>query len=158
VKMEIIQPFINATDAVLGQTLHCSTRVEEVCMVPGGVPRQGVAAVVNIHGDIEGRIVFDVATETARSMAQQFLGSTEESLRLVDDVVCELANQVIGNAVTALNDSGYKFRVRPPEITSIEQVSGSSMHTEALRMKFETGSGPVFLNIALTGRADMAAD
>ena len=34
-----------------------------------------------------------------------------ESDELVRETVCELANQIIGNAVTTLNDQGFHFRV-----------------------------------------------
>ena len=157
-KLEIIQPFINAADAVLGQSLRCTTRMDDVCMDTAEYRRHGVAAVVSLYGDIEGHVVLDLAPETARSMTMQFLGSGGDVISMVHDVVCELANEVIGNAVTVLNDSGFQFRVQPPQITSSDCVPMSSTDTEALVMKFETANGPVYLNIALRGRKRFAAD
>jgi CheY-specific phosphatase CheX len=63
--------------------------------------------------------------------------------------VCELANQVIGNAVTSLNDQGFHFRVHPPVLHTSEHGPKSSEDTEALVICFETCIGNVFLNIAL---------
>ena len=40
-KMELIQPFINAADAVLAQTLHCSTRIGDVSMEQEAYRRKG---------------------------------------------------------------------------------------------------------------------
>lgn len=157
-KLEIIQPFINAADAVLGHTLRCSTRMDELSMDTNEFRRHGIAAVVCLQGDIEGRIVLDVAAETARGMALEFVGSGGDIFKIVQDVVCELANQVIGNAVTVLNDCGYRFRVQPPEISSTDEVPKSTSTTEMLLMKFETASGPVFLNIALREVNAYAAD
>ena len=65
------------------------------------------------------------------------------------ETVCELANQVIGNAVTTLNDQGFRFRVHPPEIHTSEQGQKSSEDTEALVMCIETSKGKVFLNVAM---------
>ena len=77
--------------------------------------RKGVAALVAITGDIEGRIVFDLDPETAVRVASRFAGAEmPESDELVRETVCELANQVTGNAVTTLNDQGFHFRVHPP--------------------------------------------
>ncbi len=155
-RLELIQPFINAADAVLGHNLQCSTRVDHVSMDTHAYRKHGIAATVTLSGDVEGRIVLDLDPETARKMASSLGG--EDDGAMVNEVVCELANQVIGNAVTVLNDSGYRFRVRPPQITAADQVPMSTKDIEALVMKFETGSGPVFMNIALRGPKDMAAD
>jgi len=40
------------------------------------------------------------------------VSETDEDL--VREAVLELANQIIGNAVTTLNDQGFHFHVRPP--------------------------------------------
>ena len=155
-KLEIIQPFINAADAVLGHNLQCSTRVDQLSMDTHAYRRHGIAATVMLCGDVEGRIVLDLDPETARKMALTV--SAENTDAMVNEVVCELANQVIGNAVTTLNDSGYHFRVQPPQITAADQVPMCTTDTEALVMKFETESGPVFMNIALRGASECAAD
>lgn len=157
-KLEIIQPFINAADAVLGHILRCSTRMDELSMGTDDFDRRGIAAVVRLQGDIEGTIVLDVAAETARGMALEFVGSGGDIVKIVQDIVCELANQVIGNAVTVLNDCGYRFRVQPPEVSSTDKVPKSTSTTEALVLKFKTASGPVFLNIALRAEKAYAAD
>jgi CheY-specific phosphatase CheX len=68
---------------------------------------------------------------------------------LVREAVCELANQIIGNSITTLNDQGFHFHVRPPTLHTSEQGSKSSEDTEALVMCFNTSSGNVFMNVAL---------
>jgi CheY-specific phosphatase CheX len=72
-----------------------------------------------------------------------------ESDELIKETVCELANQVAGNAITALNDQGFHFRVHPPALHTSERGTQSSEDTEALVMCFETNVGNVFMNIAL---------
>ena len=42
---------------------------------------------------------------------------------IVPETVCELANMVIGNAVTQLNDRGFQFKVLPPELLTEEQCA-----------------------------------
>jgi CheY-specific phosphatase CheX len=68
---------------------------------------------------------------------------------LVRETVFELANQVIGNAVTVLNNEGFHFRVHPPVLHTSDDGPKSSEDTEALVICFETGVGEVFMNIAL---------
>jgi chemotaxis protein CheX len=149
-KMELIQPFINAADAVLAQGLQCPTTVGNLSMEQEAYRRRGVAALIWVTGDIEGRIVIDLDPETAVRVASRFAGTElPESDELVRETVCELANQVIGNAVTSLNDQGFHFRVHPPVLHTSEHGPKSSEDTEALVICFETDIGNVFLNIAL---------
>ena len=149
-KMELIQPFINATDAVLSEMLQCATNIGDVSMEEETYRRKGVAAVVSISGDIEGRVIFDFDPPTAVRVASRLAGEeVTESEETVRETVCELANQVIGNAVTALNDQGFRFKIHPPEVLTAEQGSGNTEDTEALVLCFDTPNGSVFMNIAM---------
>ena len=149
-KMELIQPFINAADAVLAQGLQAPMTMGSLSMDEEAYRRKGVAALVSLTGDIEGRIIFDLDAETALRAASHFAGAElPESDDLIKETVCELANQVVGNAITVLNDQGFHFRVHPPVLHTSEHGSRSSEDTEALVMCFETGCGNVFMNIAL---------
>jgi chemotaxis protein CheX len=149
-KMELIQPFINAADAVLAEGLECRTCIGELSMEQEAYRRKGLAAFISVTGDIEGRIIFDLDTQTAVRVASKFAGTPlPESDSLVRETVCELANQVTGNAITALNDQGFRFRVHPPVLHTSDTGYKSSEDTEALVICFDTAAGSVFMNIAL---------
>ena len=150
-RMDLIQPFINSADAVLAQALESPISIENLSMEEEAYRRKGVAAEVHLAGEIEGRIIFDVdlgaAVQLASRLAAVEVSETDEEL--VKEAVCELANQIIGNAVTTLNDQGFHFHVRPPTLHTSEQGSKSSEDTEALVMCFNTSGGNVFMNVAL---------
>jgi chemotaxis protein CheX len=149
-KMELIQPFINSADAVLAESMQCETRIGDVSMEEETYRRKGVAALIEITGDIEGRIILDTDASTAMEIAKHLAGGDiEASEDLVRETVCELANMVIGNAVTSLNDQGFRFKIAPPEVHTAEQGLSGSEETEALVMCFETSKGSVFMNIAM---------
>ena len=149
-KMELIQPFINAADAVLAQGLQSPLTIGSLSMEEEAYRRKGVAAMVRLTGDIEGRVIFDLDPATAVRVARRFAGAElPESDDLVRETVFELANQVIGNAVTTLNDQGFHFRVHPPVLHDAEHGEKGSEDTEALVMWFETSSGNIFMNIAM---------
>ena len=157
-KMELIQPFINAADAVLSQGLRSPMAIGNLSMEEEAYRRKGVAAVVQLSGDIEGRIIFDLAPKTAALVASHFAGmEVPESDDLVREAVCELTNQVIGNAVVTLNDQGFHFRVHPPELHTSEHGPKSTEDTEALVLCFETSSGNVFMNITLRYNSSLEA-
>jgi chemotaxis protein CheX len=149
-RMDLIQPFINAADAVLAQGLDCPTSIGNLSMEEEAYRRKGVAAEIILTGDIEGRIILDLAPDTAVRVASHFAGTeVQESDDLIRETVCELANQITGNAVTALNDQGFHFRVHPPLVHTSEHGAKSSEDTEALVMCFETARGCMFMNFAL---------
>src|ERR1700704_4189121 len=74
-KIELIQPFINAADAVLAETLQCPARMGDVTMDEEAYRRKGVASMVTIKGDIEGRIIFDIDTPPAAKVASYLTGT-----------------------------------------------------------------------------------
>jgi chemotaxis protein CheX len=149
-RMELIQPFINAADAVLAETLHSSAKIGDVSMDEEAYRRKGVAAIITIVGDIEGRVIFDLDPGTAVKVASHLAGQpVTESESIVRETVLELANLVIGNAVTSLNDEGYRFKIAPPTLHTDNQGISGSEDTEALVMSFDTPEGCVFMNIAM---------
>jgi chemotaxis protein CheX len=149
-KMDLIQPFINSLDAVIAETMGCSAEIADVTMEEGNYQRTGIAALVAISGEIQGRVVLDMDMAAAKKATIDVTGMTgdptEETAR---ETVCELTNMVIGNAVTQLNNRGFKFRVHPPEIYAADAAAQKTPDTEAVVLRFETPKGAVYLNISV---------
>jgi chemotaxis protein CheX len=149
-RMELIQPFINAADAVFSELLHSSAKIIDLTMDEDTYRRKGVAALIAIKGDIEGRVILDLSPEVAVKVASHLAGAElPASEQLVRETVCELANMVIGNSVTLLNDQGFRFKVFPPDIHDDETGLSSSADTEAMVLGLETPCGEIYLNIAM---------
>ncbi len=149
-RMELIQPFINAADAVFAESLQAPTKIMDLSMDEDAYRRKGIAALIAIKGDIEGRVILDLSPEVAMKVASQLAGTEiEASEQVVKETVCELANMVIGNSVTLLNDQGFHFKVFPPEIHMNDTGLAGSADTEALVICIETPCGEIYLNIAM---------
>jgi chemotaxis protein CheX len=149
-RMELIQPFINAADAVFAESLQGPTNIVDLSMDEETYRRKGIAALILIKGDIEGRVILDLAPEVAFKIAGHLAGGgVQESEQLARETVCELANMVIGNSVTLLNDQGFRFKVFPPEIHVNDQGVAGNTDTEAMVICVETPCGEVYLNIAM---------
>ena len=158
-KMELIQPFINAADAVLSQGLQGTTKVGNLTMEEDAYRRKGVAGMIALTGDIEGRIILDMEPQTAVKVASHYAGADlPESDTLIKETIFELANQVVGNAISALNDQGFHFRVHPPLLLTAQEGDKTSEDTEALMICFETSLGDVFMNVALRYNKKRMAD
>jgi chemotaxis protein CheX len=149
-RMELIQPFINAADAVFAESLQAPTNIVDLSMDEQAYKRKGVAALIIIKGDIEGRVILDLAPEVALKIASHLAGGDVPGTeQLARETVCELANMVIGNSVTLLNDQGFRFKVFPPEIHTSDEGLANSIDTEAMVICLETPCGEVYLNISM---------
>jgi chemotaxis protein CheX len=112
--------------------------------------RKGVASLVTVNGDIEGRIIFDMDPATAAKVATQLAGSPmPASDEVARETVCELANMVIGSAITTLNDQGFQFKINPPVVHSDALGEKSNEEQEALVMCFDSAGSRVFMNVAM---------
>jgi chemotaxis protein CheX len=149
-KMELIQPFINAADAVLSETLASPVSVSDISMEEEAYQRHATAAMVEITGDIEGRVIFDIEDEVALKVAAIISGcAVERDPDLLRETAAELANLVIGNAVTSLNDQGFHFKVHPPAEHTDQHGFRGTEDMEALVMNFSSPAGSVFMNVAM---------
>ena len=149
-KMDLIQPFIGSLDTVLAEMMKAPAAIVDLAMEEDGYHRKGVAAVVTFKGQIEGRIVLDMDPQAAAKVASCLAGTEVDAAEpIVSEAVCELANMVIGNAVTQLNDRGFQFKVFPPSVLTEEQCAEAGQDSEATILCFETASGNVYLNVAM---------
>lgn len=149
-KMQLIQPFISAADCVLASALHGPAKIGDLSMDEAGCPLHGCAVRIVIHGDIEGRIIVDMMPETALRIASLLAGEEiEPSDQVISETVFELANMMTGNAVTLLNDHGYRFKVFPPERHVDNESTESRTNMEETAIYFDTSCGRIFLNICM---------
>lgn len=149
-KMQLIQPFISAADCVLASALHGPAKTGDLSMEEDGCHVHGSAVRILIHGEIEGRIIVDMAPDTAARVASALAGEeVEASDQVISETVFELANMMIGNAVTLLNDRGYRFKVLPPEKYVENRSAEGRTDREETAIYFDTSCGRIFLNICM---------
>ena len=83
-KMDLIQPFINVADAVLSQGLSGTTKVGHLAMEEDGYRRKGVAGMVALSGDIEGRIIHRLRIRgTSRILLQSTVWQIQSAIPAV---------------------------------------------------------------------------
>jgi len=149
-KMDLIQPFIGSLDAVLAEMMKAPVAIADLTMEEEGYRRKGLAAVIAFKGQIEGRIILDMERAAAAKIAEHIIGSAVDPAdAIIRETVCELANMVIGNAVTQLNDHGFQFKVLPPAILTEDQCARIGRDSEATILSFDTPAGAVHLNISM---------
>jgi chemotaxis protein CheX len=153
-RVEYINPFVEAACNVLKEVLNTDVKRGELYLKSTTMPVLGVAALVGLAGDVEGRVLFDMSKPTALAVASLMNG---EQLPALDELgkatITELANMITAQAVTKLHDLGFKFDLTPPALFTGENMEVSDHEVEALIVPMEIPQGKIEINVAIRERA-----
>ena len=142
-RVEYINPFVETSYRVLKEVLGDSeVKRGDLYLKSTAMPVMGVAALVGLAGDVEGRVLFDMTFETALNIASKM---NNEKL-------------ITAQAVTKLHELGFKFDLTPPalfagEKMEIAALAGQSENVEALIVPLITDYGKIEVNVAIRERA-----
>ena len=158
-RVEYINPFVEAAFNVLKEVLASDVKRGDLYLKSATMQIQGVAALVGLAGDVEGRVLFDMTKETALAVASSMNG---EEMKVMDEMVkatiTELANMITAQAVTKLHDLGFKFDLTPPALFTGENMEiSNNLEVEALIVPMELGpggkNGKIEINVVIRERA-----
>jgi chemotaxis protein CheX len=155
-RVEYINPFVESAFSVLQEVLATEVKRGEIYLKPTTMAIQGVAALVGLAGDVEGRVLFDMTKDTALYVAGAM---NQEEFTVFDEMakatIQELANMITAQAVTKLHDLGFKFDLTPPALFTGDnmEVSTNLGEVEALIVPMELGgNGKIEVNVAIRER------
>jgi chemotaxis protein CheX len=152
-RIEYINPFVEAAFSVLREVLNVDPKRGELYLKSSSQSIMGVAAIVGLAGDVEGRVLLDMSMNTAIAIASAM---NMEELKSLDDLgkatINELANMITAQAVTKLHDLGFEFDLTPPAIITGENMEVSDTGVEALIVPVEMPQGKIEINVAVRER------
>ena len=155
-RVEYINPFTESACSVLKEYFKENVKLGSIYLKPTSMTIMGVAALVGLAGDVEGRVLFDMTKETALHVAGAMNG---EEFTVLDELgratIQELANMITAQAVTKLHALGFKFDLTPPALFTGEnmEVSTNLGQVEALVVPIELGAaGKIEVNVAIRER------
>jgi len=150
-RVEYINPFVEAAFNVLKEVLNTDVKRGDLYLKSTTMSIMGVAALVGLAGDVEGRVLFDMTKETALKIVSAMNGETFTQLdEMAKATIQELANMITAQAVTKLHDLGFKFDLTPPALFNGENMEISNHEVEALIVPMDLGSnGKIEINVAI---------
>ena len=152
-RVEYINPFSEAAYNILSQVLSEDIKRGDLYLKSTCMPVMGVAAIVGLAGDVEGRVIFDMTLDTALKIASAMNGEEmSEFDELARATITELANLITAQAVTKLYDLGFKFDLTPPALFTGENMKISNNDIEALIVPMTAPQGRVEINVAIRDR------
>jgi chemotaxis protein CheX len=153
-RVEYINPFVEAAFNVLREVLNTEVKRGDLYLKSTTMSIMGVAALVGLAGDVEGRVLFDMTKETALKIAGAMNNEEFKTLdELAKATINELANMITAQAVTKLHDLGFKFDLTPPALFTGENMEISNTQVEALIVPMDLGpQGKIEINVAVRER------
>ena len=158
-RVEYINPVVETSYKILKEVLGgADVKRGDLYLKSTAMPVMGVAALVGLAGDVEGRVLFDMSYETALNIASAMnMEKLEEFDDLAKATISELANLITAQAVTKLHELGFKFDLTPPalfagEKMEIAALSGANQSVEALIVPLITDCGKIEVNVAIRER------
>ena len=149
-RVEYINPFVETAYSILKEVLGGEVTRGNLYLKSTSQPVMGVAALVGLAGDVEGRVLFDMTMETALKIASTM---NMEEITTFDELakatITELANLITAQAVTKLHDLGFRFDLTPPALFTGEKMEVSNHNVEALIVPMLTEQGKVEVNVAI---------
>ncbi len=153
-RVEYINPFVEAAFNVLKEVLNAEISRGELYLKSASQPVLGVAAIVGLAGDVEGRVLFDMSKPTAIGIAATMNGEEMTELdELGKATITELANMITAQAVTKLHELGFKFDLTPPAIFTGDNMEVTDTEVEALIVPINLEQGKIEINVAVRERA-----
>lgn len=153
-RVEYINPFVEAAFNVLNEVLGGGVKRGDLYLKATSMPVMGVAALVGLAGDVEGRVLFDMSVDTALGISGKM---NDDEFTVFDELpkatITELANMITGQAVTKLHELGFRFDLTPPALFTGEKMEISDHEVEALIVPMDTSCGKIEINVAVRERA-----
>ncbi len=153
-KVEYVNPFVESAYNVLNEVLGTEIKRGELYLKATSQPVLGVAAIIGLTGDVEGRVLLDMNVETGLAIASTMNG---EELSGFDDLskatIAELANMIAGRAVTKLHGLGFNFEMSPPSLITGDNMVVTDAGVEALIVPLDLPQGKLEINVAVRERS-----
>jgi chemotaxis protein CheX len=147
--IDFINPFVEASYEILKEVLQVEIKREDIYLKSQVSNIKGIAALIGLFGNVEGRLILDMSPETAIQIATKMVGENFNTVNeMVVNVITEVANMITANAITKLHNRGYNLDLTPPTIIKGNDIEITDKDLEALVVPLRMQYGLVEINVA----------
>ncbi len=121
--LRYINPFVASAVNVIQETVGINAKKKQIYIAKGKESLGGVSIFLNINGDVEGQIIFDLPPGIATVIAKEMIGlnleevvEDDEQKDLFKSAITELGNMISGSAITKLEELEYDCNITPPQV------------------------------------------
>lgn len=151
INAEFINPFLEAATGIFKTVLNADLRRGRVQIKEQTDPTHQVAIIIGITGDAMGQVVFNMSEESAIKIAKHLSQNMTESELKIEypDILGEIANMIVGNAMNLFSSKGASLDMTPPSIVSGTDMNITFIRQTTLGINLYSIYGPLEVNIAV---------
>jgi len=151
-----INPFIVSAVQIVRENAGLSVAKDTVTVQQGKFTPAGMGVTLDIHGQLEGKIVYEfskgVAVKLSRAMIEKQLDPSlleaGDFRQLLHSALLELGNQIAARAVTLLDGNGVRCTISPPDFYLGQGIQLIHPELTAIVLALKTEFGPFSISIA----------
>ncbi len=153
-KVEYVNPFVNAAFSVIEMTMNTKASKGQLAMRPSVFTSQQCNVITGVTGQIEGQVIYGMSLITADKVASLMLGQPVRTFdQLAASAIAELGNMITGNAMALLSEAGYVCDITPPSIIRGTNVKITTLGIPALVVPLCMEAGNIELTVCLQERS-----
>ena len=148
-RLDFVKVFRDSTSEMLQQIVGPVDEAEAIHVNAMPLEGRDVTAVIELDGQAQGRVIFDMDLQTAMRIAGRLLEEPPPVMTpIAQSTISELASMIIGHAVSVINDRGTHVHMEPPVIGD-SALAHSDQCFETLTFPVQTMFGEVRVNVMI---------
>jgi len=149
-RFDFVKTFLESTTHTLREVVDPSAEIGAIRMRPAPLAFGEVIAVINLTGDAQGKVIFDLDLPTAVEVAGQMMEEDSAGLSpIVRSAIAELASMATGKAISEINDAGVALKMAPPTVLSGSSHRSYEDYLETLVAPIMTSFGEIRVNVTI---------
>jgi chemotaxis protein CheX len=149
-RLDFVRVFVDSTSQLFRELVGPEVQMPSISMRANPVAEREVMSIIGIAGEAHGRVIFDMDSTTAMSLAGHMIGEDPAGLTpLVRSSIAELSSMAIGRAISIINDQGTRLRMSPPTVITGANLVSYDQCFETLFAPITTAFGEVGVNVTL---------
>jgi len=151
-RLEFVKAFLNITKEIFTEVLGSEVATGPLTLESQPRVDSKVVTLVDLNGDILGKIILQMDFSTASAMAVCMSGRSNSSRAMVASCIAELTGMAVGRAISWINDQSWDIHMTPPIVTIETKWKLAPQKVETLVFSLKTTCGEVILNVSLVDK------
>ena len=148
-RLDFVKVFRDSTSEMLTQIVGPVDESDAIGVHAMPLAGRDVTAVIELAGQAQGRVIFDMDLATATRLAGRLLETPPPVMTpIAQSAISELASMIIGHAISVINDRGTRVSMEPPMIGDAA-LARSERYFETLTFPVQTMFGEVRVNVMI---------
>lgn len=149
-KVEFVNPFIQAASEVLDAELGGEAQLGEVRIQKSAFTTDEVTALVGVTGTVSGLVLYSMSEQTALGIVTRVMGREFHELdALAQSGIGELGNVITGRAGVLLSEAGYPSNITPPALVVGKGTMVTTLDLNRLVFPLQTELGDIEVQLVL---------